>query len=268
MRVQDWMTSDVLVVAPTTPAAECRQRMRECGIRSLPVVDDEALVGRVTDVAAFGRHPGGATAADLMSPAPLLAHPDDLLRDVLTNASWGMQDAVFVIDRGRIVGVLTEHDAVVRARTLLPEHLGVREVASTSPVLVDADSPVDDAAREMRRRFIRHVVVTERGAGAQEPLLVGVLSMRDVLLHRDLEGRTPGLVRALLRGPVVWTIGWNATAAEAAGVLVDHQVGCVPVVPADAPREVQGVVCRSDLLRALIRWGALDDAARTAGRAP
>ncbi|MEQ1504828.1 MAG: CBS domain-containing protein [Myxococcota bacterium] len=249
MRVHEWMTPDLVVVDPTTPAAECRQRMRECGIRTLPVVDDGALVGRVTDAAAFGQQTTDATAGDLMSPVPVLASPDDPLTEVLARCAWAMQDAVYVVDRGQLVGILTEHDVCRHAASELPPHLVVRDAASTTPVCVAAHTRARDALFEMRRRFVRHLVVTD---GQR---LVGVVSLRDLLVEPKLAALPIG---DLVRGPVVWTVGWDTPLREAATSITAHLVGCLPVVPDDRS-VVEGVLCRSDLVRALLRWGAVGD---------
>lgn len=256
MRVRDWMNPDLVVVAPTTPAAECRQQMRECGLRRLPVVDGDALIGCVTDVRAFGPHPADATAADLVEGAPMIAHPDDTLYDTLQRCLASMQEAVLVLDRGRVVGILTEHDVVVRASAVLPATVTVGAVATPSVTAIDAASPASQALNDMRRSFIRHLIVTEGDR------LFGVLSIRDLLAQR-LDGRTAG---QCVRGPVQWTTTWDTPLIEAADTLARHHIGCLPVVSVATPDRVEGVVCRSDVMRAVMRSGAVGAADLTVNR--
>ena len=251
MRVGDWMTQDVPAVDPATSAVECRQRMRDGSVRCLPVVDDGALVGRVTDVAAFGRHPAGATVADLISPAPLIVLVDEPLADVLARCAWSMQDTVFVVDRGQLVGVLTEHDAVRHAASELPVQLRVRDWANASPTTIDADVTVQDALQQMKRWFVRHLVVLDGGR------LVRVLSLRDVLIDQvdgslSPDDRRVRRVRDLTPQAAVWTTQWNVPLRQAAQEMVEHGVGCLPVVADDDPQRVQGVITRSDLVRAMV----------------
>lgn len=47
-RVQEIMTSNVIVVTPRTRTRECMQLMSEKGIRHLPVVDEGRVVGMVS----------------------------------------------------------------------------------------------------------------------------------------------------------------------------------------------------------------------------
>ena len=49
MNIRDAMTADVSYVRPDTPILEIARKMRDADIGSLPVVDDERLIGMVTD---------------------------------------------------------------------------------------------------------------------------------------------------------------------------------------------------------------------------
>jgi CBS domain-containing protein len=55
-RVREWMTSDPVTVAPSTPVEEAGRIMLEAGFRHLPVVEDDRPVGIVSirDLAAWG----------------------------------------------------------------------------------------------------------------------------------------------------------------------------------------------------------------------
>ena len=211
------------------------------------MVDGDALIGWVTDQRAFGPQPSDATAADLVEGAPLIAHPDDSLHDTVQRCVAAMQEAVLVLDRGRVVGILTEHDLVARAIGVLDPAALVQSVASTSVAAIEASMPATQALNDMRRGFMRHLIVTENGR------LYGVLSMRDLLGQR-VEGRT---AREFVSGPVQWTTSWDTPLREAADTMVRHRVGCLPVLPRHQPDRVEGVICRSDVIRAALRSGAL-----------
>src|SRR5215475_7909242 len=49
MRVRDLMTATPITVAPMTPMLEARQRMAQARIRHLIVVEDDRVVGIITD---------------------------------------------------------------------------------------------------------------------------------------------------------------------------------------------------------------------------
>ncbi|MEX0658519.1 MAG: CBS domain-containing protein [Egibacteraceae bacterium] len=49
MRVRDWMNGDPIVVSPDTEVREARRTLHLNGVRHLPVVDGDRLVGIVSD---------------------------------------------------------------------------------------------------------------------------------------------------------------------------------------------------------------------------
>ena len=125
MRVGEWMTKDPLTIAPKESIVLARTIMRERGIRRLPVVDGERLVGIVTD-----RDLREAWASDASS---LSAHELSYLlekvpvRDVMTSPALAVRSAtpleeavglmrekriggLPVVDGDRLVGILTETD--------------------------------------------------------------------------------------------------------------------------------------------------------------
>jgi CBS domain-containing protein len=244
MKVRDCMTADPVVVDPTTPLAECRRLMRECSIRNLPVVEDGKVVGLLTDAAAWGPQGAGDTAGDEMVRPQVVADPDDTLLDVLTRCTWSLQEAVLIARDGHLEGILTEHDAVALAAEVLPEHATVEDIASTSLVTVPAGEAAEKALKTAEQSFLRHLIVCD---GSK---LRGVISRRDLMAaagHPE-----PMSAGELVQGPVQWTVGWETPQREAAAMMVKHHIGCLPVVDDDDPTIPQGVVSRTDIMRALM----------------
>jgi CBS domain-containing protein len=117
------------------------------------------------------------------------------------------------------------------------------------------EESLHEVERTMRLARIRHVPVLEAGE------LVGVLSHRDLLqaaLER-LERLDASRARAYLdrskagqlmtADPI--TTSPDATLAEAAGLMLRHGIGCLPVVERLENRTLAiGIVTESDLLRA------------------
>lgn len=244
MQVSEWMRRDVVVVAPTTPAAECRQLMRSCGIRQLPVAGEDGLLGCVHDTALQGEQPAMSAASDLMEPLFASAVPGEPLRDAVIRWTRWMEDAMFVVDRNHVVGVITEHDLCRRAVTELPPALTVRDVANP-PCTIDSHATVSDARDQLRRHFIRHLVVTSQDR------LYGVISRRDLVPGR--RGDQP--LFEVITGPVLWTCGWQDSLRDAAATMTRHQVGCLPVISDRDLGVVEAVVCRSDVVKAMLQAG-------------
>jgi CBS domain-containing protein len=91
--------------------------------------------------------------------------------------------AVVIMDKGALVGIFTERDALVRvlARGLDPEATTLGDVMTADPVTIDARRPFKHALRMMVDGGFRHVPVVENGK------VVGIVSARDAL-EPDAEG--------------------------------------------------------------------------------
>ncbi|MEU9163400.1 CBS domain-containing protein [Streptomyces sp. NPDC048424] len=97
-----------------------------------------------------------------------------------------MRDAdigdVLVVDEGRLRGILTDRDLVVRAmaENRDPAETTVQAVCSSTPVTVRPDDGVDHAVDLMRRNALRRLPVeTEDGD------LVGVVTLGDLAVEQD-----------------------------------------------------------------------------------
>jgi acetoin utilization protein AcuB len=129
MHVRELMTGGPITVAPDTPVFEARQLMLKERIRHLLVVEDGRLVGILTDRDIRLNLPSQATSLSvwevnyllarltvekIMSTAVIMVGPDrdaaDAARLMLEHKIGGLP----VVDRGRVIGILTETD-IVRA---------------------------------------------------------------------------------------------------------------------------------------------------------
>ncbi len=115
---------------------------------------------------------------DIMSRDVEVVHPDDSLQDAAKKMRH--QDVGFlpVCDGQRLVGALTDRDIAVGAvaEGKDPKKMKVKDVASRDVNWCFADQDVDDAAKLMKDKEIRRVMVIER-EGKQ---LVGVVSVGDL----------------------------------------------------------------------------------------
>src|SRR5262245_63430317 len=91
MRVHERMTRKVSWVDPDMRVPEIARRMRDEDIGSVPVAENERLIGIVTDrdivlrSLADGSDARESTARQVMSPKVLYCFEDDSVEDVLRN---------------------------------------------------------------------------------------------------------------------------------------------------------------------------------------
>ncbi len=122
------------------------------------------------------------TVKQLMTPYPVVvdvATPVAQCARLMDDRDIG---ALGVMHEGRLVGVLTDRDIVIRAvardrdlTTLVAGELATSEVVAVAP-----DSPVEEAERRMREGAVRRLfVVTDDG----RPL--GILTLDDLIVLRD-----------------------------------------------------------------------------------
>lgn len=90
--------------------------------------------------------------------------------------------AVPVVDDGRLVGIVTDRDIVLRAvaERRDPQAITLDEVASRELVTVEPNHDLDEALRLMASHQVRRLPVVE-----EEGRLVGILAQADVALHAD-----------------------------------------------------------------------------------
>jgi CBS domain-containing protein len=131
----------------------------------------------------------------------------------------------------------------------------VRDIMETKLVTIPASERLSMVEDIMTLGRVRHMPVVQGGE------LVGVVSERDLLRaslsvlseHRDAERRmflhVVEISRVMSSPPVV--IGPDATIREAALLMADRKIGCLPVVEAN---QLVGMITETDVLR----WVASD----------
>jgi CBS domain-containing protein len=115
---------------------------------------------------------------DVASSAVVVVGPEHTVRSAARMMARHRVGSAVVTDAEQLAGILTERDVLkLVAQGSDPDAAKVAEVMTRDVVTVGPDWDLVEAAEEMARRGIRHLVVFEGGQ------LLGVLSVRDVLPH-------------------------------------------------------------------------------------
>lgn len=117
------------------------------------------------------------------------------------------------------------------------------EVMTTSVQTVSPTLSAGEAWELMRRKSIRHLVVTS------DSRIVGVLSSRDAGGRLGASVRARATVADLMTAAVV-TVAPDTPIRKIANVMRGRSIGCVPVTDG---RRLMGIVTISDLLELLGR---------------
>ena len=130
----------------------------------------------------------------------------------------------------------------------------VRDIMQTKLVTISASERLSMVEDIMTLGRVRHMPVVQSGR------LVGVVSERDLLRaslsglsqHHDAERRAflhvVEISRVMSTPPVV--IDPDSTIREAALLMADRKIGCLPVVEGSS-KHIVGIVTETDMLRVL-----------------
>ena len=125
MAVKDVMTRKVVYISPDTTIAHAADMMREQKLHRLPVIENDQLVGLVTEGTIAEASPSKATSLSIYEMNYLLNKTkvgDVMIRDVVTISQFAsLEDATYlmlknkigilpVVDNEQLYGVITDRD--------------------------------------------------------------------------------------------------------------------------------------------------------------
>ncbi len=117
-----------------------------------------------------------ASIGSLMTTEMVTADPAETVSHAAYRMASNGVGAVLVVDDGTLLGILSERDVLVRVvgEGLDPAETAVRDVATSDPITVSAETHVRECSQLMRDKQIRHLPVVRDGAA------VGIVSASDL----------------------------------------------------------------------------------------
>ena len=138
----------------------------------------------------------------------------------------------------------------------------VRDVMAKRPITIDPEAPLATAVAVMREREIRHLPVVDA-----TNRLIGIITDRDlrsaalapalaeflpVGLRRAVESAAGILAELRVKDAMTWSVVTtrpDATVSEAAAVMFERRIGCLPV---RENGKLVGIVTERDVFKALM----------------
>ena len=121
-KVKEIMTKDVITTTSDMDVVYAFEKLMKHKISSLPVVEDEKLIGIITatDVGhnlILDKYELGTSVEEIMIKSVITVSPDDTLEDAINImktavSSSGILNQLPVVDNGKLVGIISDGDII------------------------------------------------------------------------------------------------------------------------------------------------------------
>ncbi|MBQ6512505.1 CBS domain-containing protein [Methanobrevibacter sp.] len=121
-KVKDIMTTDVITTTSDTDVVYAFEKLMKHKISSLPVVDDDNLIGIITatDVGhnlILDKYELGTSVDEIMIKPVVTVSPEDSLEDAVKImkegvSSSGILNQLPVVEEGKLVGIISDGDII------------------------------------------------------------------------------------------------------------------------------------------------------------
>jgi CBS domain-containing protein/ribosome-associated translation inhibitor RaiA len=257
MDIADIATTDYIEVPVDRRLGKVRSIFEKEHPKGIIVTEGGSYRGVITERHLLQSHvEDDQKAAAVAQPAPKVSRTEDI-RDTARMLVEGNTKVAPVFEGGSLWGIVTE-DRILKAVLDNLDALTVSDIYTTDPVTIQADATVGRVINLLRENGVSRLPVLEDG------LLTGVVTVHDVVnvVVRDMSkattGDRSGEVERVLDLPVydvmsspVETVTHSVSVEDAVRQMLDGDFGGVVVTDSDDDSVVEGVLTKTDVLRAL-----------------
>ncbi|PSP83335.1 CBS domain-containing protein [Halobacteriales archaeon QS_1_68_17] len=258
MDIAEIAVSDYVEVDADERLAKVRSLFERENPKGVIVTDDGEYAGVVTQKKLVQSHVADdAKVGAMMQSAPRVERTADV-REVARVLVEGGTKIAPVFEAGRLWGIVTE-DAILRAVLEHLDAITVGQIYTEDVIAVDEDTHVGQAINLLREHGVSRLPVLD-----DEGLLSGMVTTYDIvdIVVRDMDkatvGERAGDIDRVLDLPVydvmnspVATVTTDETVDAAVERMLDNDFAGLVVTPADDDRVVEGILTKTDVLRAL-----------------
>ena len=121
---------------------------------------------------------------DVMTPGVESVRPDETLQMAADRMRKTNVGALPVVDNGKVLGMITDRDIVVRAvaEGLDPRTAQIQGCYTSNAVICHFDASIEDAAGLMESRQVRRLLVDD-----ETGRIVGIISLGDIAAQASKE---------------------------------------------------------------------------------
>jgi len=248
LKVDQVMSRDVATISPHETVASAAVMMSEENISCIVVVDDEKVVGILTETDLLkktvieSKNNHKVTVAEIMS-SPVETGTSDL--SILEAAEFIEAKHIKrlpILDEQKLVGIVTQTD-LTRVFTSYGMWREISEIMSRDVSTIQKDSSVAEAAEIMASRNISSIVVMDADR------IAGVLTERDLLKRVVAFNRNPAHTKTeeVMSCPV-FSIPPNYSVFSASRTMENMNTRRLVVVENE---KICGIVTQTDIFRAV-----------------
>ena len=121
-KIRDIMTEEVECCTLLDNVYEVALKMKQLNVGAIPIVDQEKLVGMITDrdIVVRGvaeKHPGSTKVEDIMSNDLITVTPDSSSKDAAKLMAKHQIRRLPVVEEGKLIGIVSLGDFAIRELT-------------------------------------------------------------------------------------------------------------------------------------------------------